>query len=453
MKPAATHTETSPAPAKRYDVVVIGGGPAGSTAATLLARQGLSVVVVEKKRFPRFHIGESLLPASVPIFEELGVNEKLKSRFIRKPGGYWLYGDRPTMSDFAAGPDTSSFADTPYSYMVRRAEFDDLLLKNAEEKGATVLEGYSVSDLIREGESVRGVSVRDELGKTSEVRCDWVFDCSGYSAVVATKLKLRRENRLKRMAIFGHFETKAVHEKLKQGWFVGEMIPNGWVWLIPQTEELISIGVVLPFERYQATARSAEQFLHDKIREVPLLRTGVTPEPRQHGKVHVYGNLGYTTSRAHGDGWVSVGDAAFFIDPCYSSGVHMALSSAKAAATAYLEHRRGTSAAAAFAAYERELRHDEKVILQFVDAFYMASRNRFLKWLVPRIITPSVNRRFVSITGGDFTRGTGNIALLYYFSWIVSRLFPFPVRETAAAGGDSPAPTAGMPAASMSPTR
>jgi flavin-dependent dehydrogenase len=368
----------------RVDAVVIGGGPAGSTVATLLARRGLSVTLFEKKSFPRFHIGESLLPASLAIFEELGVHEKIKQVFVKKPGGKWYYGDKAVFSDFGAGPPDTSFASAPYAYMVKREEFDHILLQNAASTGVRVLEQHSVIDLVKEGERVKGVVARDAQGSTQQYECDMVFDCSGFGAVIPNKFKLRKENRLKRMAVFGHYKCTARNEDVKNGWFVGQMVYNGWIWMIPLEPELISIGVVIPLEEFKSANQSPQEFLESYMRRMPLVKEGLSPNPQLQGKVHIYGNLGYTTSRAYGDGWVLVGDAAFFIDPCYSSGVHLALSMAKEAASLYLEGRRnGKRPVEFFAQYEKALRKDEALVLRFVDSFYMASRNRVLKWMVP----------------------------------------------------------------------
>ena len=410
----------------RIDAAVIGGGPAGSTVGTLLARQGLAVTLFEKKSFPRFHIGESLLPASLAIFEELGVHEKIKQKFIKKPGGKWYYGDKAVFSDFSAGPPDTSFARNPHAYMVRRAEFDDLLLQNAASNGVQVLEHHSVVDLLQEGERVKGVVVKDPQGATQQYESDMVFDCSGFGAVIPTKFQLRKENRLKRMAVFGHYKGAVLDGDVKNGWFVGQMVYNGWIWMIPLTADVTSIGMVIPLEEFKTANQSPREFLESYMRKVPIVKNGLSPNPQLEGSVHIYGNLGYTTSRAYGDGWALVGDAAFFIDPCYSSGVHMALTMGKEAANLYLESRRnGKRPVEMFAKYEKALRKDEALVLRFVDSFYMASRNRVLKWLVPATLTEGLNRQFVSVTGGEFARRPFMINWVYWSSAMVSLLFPF----------------------------
>jgi halogenation protein CepH len=410
----------------RVDTVVIGGGPAGSTIATLLARQGLTVTLFEKKTFPRFHIGESLLPASLLILEELGVHERIKQGFLKKPGGKWYYGDKAVLSDFGNGPRGTSFANNPYAYMVKRDEFDQILLQNAASSGVRVLEQHTVIDVLKEGERVKGVVAKDAQGSASEYECDMVFDCSGFGAVIPTKFHLRKENRLKRMAVFGHYKCTALNEDVKNGWFVGQMVYNGWTWMIPLGPELISVGVVIPLEKFKSANQSPQEFLESYMQTTPIVKQGLSSNPQLQGKVHIYGNLGYTTSRAHGDGWVLVGDAAFFIDPCYSTGVHLALSMAKEAARLYLESRRKeTPAKEVFAQYEKDLRNEETLMLRFVDSFYMASRNRFLKWLVPATLTEGLNRQFVSVTAGDFSSRPFMINWVYCASKIVCFFFPF----------------------------
>jgi halogenation protein CepH len=276
---------------------------------------------------------------------------------------------------------------------------------------------------------VIGVVVKDSSGAAQQYHCDMVFDCSGYGAVIPKKFNLRRENRLKRMAVFGHYRTNPVNEDLKKGWFIGQMVYNGWIWLIPLERDLISIGIVIPVEDYKKAQQSPQAFLERYMETTPIVRPSISPNPRLEGKVHIYGNLGYTSSRAHGNGWVLVGDAAFFIDPCYSTGVHLALSMAKEAVNLFMESRRtGKNQTELFAAYEKTLRKDEKIVLRFVDAFYMATRNRVLKRLVPMTITDSVNRSFVAVTGGDYAAHPWKINMVYFASKAVSSLFPLRAR-------------------------
>lgn len=421
------------------DAIVIGGGPAGSTAATLLAREGLRVIVFEKSAFPRFHIGESLLPASVPILQDLGVKEELDRRCLRKPGGKWYYGGRPVFSDFAGGPRGTSFERTPHAYMVKRDEFDELLLENAAKHGAEVRFEHQVTGLLRDGSRVTGVTVRSKDGAVRGVRAPVVFDCSGYGAVVSKQLGIRAENRLRRMAVFGHYRVQALDENVRDGWFVGQMIRNGWVWMIPLKPGFVSVGAVVELERFRMASLTPRAFLEQLMRTVPRVRDGLAGDCELEGDVRVYGNLGYTTQKVYGDGWVLVGDAAFFIDPCYSSGVHLALATARSAAQRYLEMcRTGKTMAACFEPYEKHLRTDERLVLRFVETFYMASRNRFLRWFIPVANTPRLNRAFVAVTGGDFARHPGMINFAYFTSKIAEWLLPFPVREDAPAAKPEP---------------
>jgi len=308
---------------------------------------------------------------------------------------------------------------------VQRADFDEILLNNAASSGACVLQDHLVVDLVQRDDRVVGVIVRDNSGATHEYHCDMVFDCSGFAALIPRKFNLRRENRLKRMAVFGHYRTVPLNQDVKNGWFVGQMVYNGWIWLIPLEPDLISIGVVIPVEEYNKAQQSPQEFLERYMATTPIVPRSISPKPQLEGKVHIYGNLGYTSSRAYGNGWVLVGDAAFFIDPCYSTGVHLALTTAKRAANLFLEGRRTpNNQGEFFAAYEKTLRKDEKLVLRFVDAFYMATRNRVLKWLVPLSLTERMNRTFVAVTGGDYSAEPWKINMVYFMSKLVTFLFP-----------------------------
>ncbi len=413
------------------DVVVIGGGPGGTTVATLLARQGLSVTLFERTTFPRFHIGESLLPASMPILQELGVYDQLDRQFIKKPGGKWYYGTRPVFSDFARGPSNSSFTKFPHAYMVKRESFDQILLHNALHNGVKVFEEHCVTDLVCQGERVVGVMVRENItGQLRECRCNMVFDCSGFGAITANKFQLRRENRLRTMAVFGHYHAAPEDPDVKDGWIVAPMFYNGWVWMIPLEKDLVSVGVVTSIDQFRNAQKSPRQFLESHIENSPIVNHGLGPNRAPASETYLYGNLGYTSTRASGDGWALVGDAAFFIDPCYSTGVHLALLMAKKAANLYARClRTGQDQLAVFAnEYENFVREDEKLALRLVDCFYMASRNRVLRWLIPAGNINVIARQFVAITGGDFRDYPLAINALYFMCRTISFLFPVPAR-------------------------
>ncbi|WP_013322009.1 NAD(P)/FAD-dependent oxidoreductase [Gloeothece verrucosa] len=419
-----------------YEIAIIGGGPAGASLATYLARAGKSVAIFEKSDFPRFHIGESLLPATMPILQDLGVYERMRSTFLNKPGGCWYYDDTPVMSDFAKCRETASFKDFRHAFMVERGEFDRILLDNARDHGVRVFQHHLVREAIWEGERMTGLQVKDlQTMEGKSIRTEMVFDCSGYRSVIASQRNLRKPNRLKKMAIFAHYRAEALEERLKQGWFVGQMFYDGWLWLIPIDKDRISIGVVTTLDNYKKASISPEQFLDHYIRTLSLTRKGLGKNIERVSDIYLYGNLGYSSERIFGDRWALVGDAAVFIDPCYSSGVHLAMDSAREIARVYLEHGYDArSLQNALSKYEKRLRQHEELVLMLVDSFYMASRNKFLRFLVKNLSKiSSLNQKFVHFTGGDLADDPGYIKMTYYTHLAISALANVFQRQPSAA--------------------
>lgn len=410
---------------KQYDVLIIGGGPAGCTAAAILAEKGLNTVILEKDTFPRFHIGESLLPASNAIFRRIGVLETLRSRFLKKPGGRWYYDDVPVMSHFRECEDHACFKNDPEALMVIRSEFDKILLDNAKEKGADVFIDSEVTELIMDRDQLVGLKYKHK-DLTHEVRGKWILDCSGLRGVVARKFGLRKKNTLKRLSIFAHYEAEAIESGLKNGWFVGGMIQDGWVWTIPLTKDIISIGVVASSEYYKEAATDPESFLRQQIESVPFFDIAIKPNPRRISDVHSISNVGYTSENLAGNGWTLVGDAAFFIDPCYSSGIHLGIDSAQQAADILLESipLGKVPKSSDFDKYQHKMRTYEKKITRLVETFYFATTNKAFRKLVPRTITSHVNKKFATLTGGDFGGNTFYINLGYYVGKLCHWLFP-----------------------------
>ncbi len=354
------------------DAVVCGGGPGGSTAATVLARAGLSVALFERERFPRFHVGESLLPFNLPLLERLGVHEKVAAaRFQVKYGARFYHqgSDHTRFIRFANSFDGAP----PSAYQVKRAEFDLLLLHHARESGAAVHEGARVEEVLFEGTRATGVRVR-LAGEAvpREVRAKVVVDATGRDALLSNVVGGRvRDPWLDRSGIFAHFDRFGRAEGPEGGDIVIVTTPDGWWWLIPFADGSVSVGVVMPSRRLKERTGSVEE-LYEAARastpEVSRLLEGATRTTQ----VHHIADYSYTTAALRGDGFVLVGDAACFLDPVFSTGVLMAMTSGEMAglAIAGALRRKGRVDAADFAPLERLYRRAVRRFRAFVHGFY-----------------------------------------------------------------------------------
>jgi flavin-dependent dehydrogenase len=347
-----------------YDILIIGGGPAGSTAGTILARQGWKVAIFEKERFPRFKIGESLLPGSLETFERMGVKAKIdQADVIVKYGG-------KIVSACGTRSNRFLFSDVfhckyPTAYQVERSMFDQLLLDHARESGCTVSAGTTVTDIVFAQD---GVTTSTSAGS---FHGRYLLDCSGRNSVVGSRFNLRQNYaHLRKLALFAHFEgvdrepgidgtlTKMVRGK------------DRWIWLIPITAKKTSLGVVLDadtFKQFKLDPQTAfEQILAENPQVSRQLRSATRITP-----VHVTSDFSFRCKKFTGNRWVLAGDAAGFIDPVWSSGVYIAILSAENAADMLhrilLEpSRRETE----FARYERRLNRVLDLYLKFVNCWY-----------------------------------------------------------------------------------
>ncbi|GAB5444166.1 MAG: hypothetical protein Fues2KO_45150 [Fuerstiella sp.] len=417
---------------KKYDVVVIGGGPAGSTAATLLANSGHDVVVLEKDNFPRFHIGESLLPASVRIFDRLGVHDQIREAFIHKPGGKWLYGRKEVPGDFARSDRNATFKDYPYSYLVERSVFDKILIDRSEAAGADVRFGCEVTELLQDGGRVTGVRYQCEQGLQHEITARLVVDASGLRAVIPSKLRLRRLTEPHRMGIYAQYAALPNREDINQGWFIGQMFYDGWTWLLRLPDDRFSVGVVLTVDRFKKSGLSPTGLLERMVSENPLLNGGMTANRQRVSDVMVTGNMGNSSDQLAGDGWVAIGDAAYFIDPCYSSGVHLAMKSGEMVADLVTQQPAGQDIEMPlFDDYQRQMRQHEKTVHRMVDAFYVASRNTSVQKMVTTMQGGYFSRKFVTFVGGDFDRNSSYISRIRIYSKVTAALFGNDSRRSA----------------------
>ena len=357
-----------------HDVAVIGGGPSGSTCAALLAGAGRRVVLFEKERFPRFHIGESLLPYNLDLFRRLGVIEQLDAAFVQKWGVKLWSSDGSVFHRirFEEGLDPRY----PMAYQVLRSRFDEMLLGNARRLGADVREGHTVVEARPSSRDGCRVVVRDGAGESSEVRARLLVDASGRDAFLASRSGLRvMLPRLRKAAVFAHYDGVPRPAGREGGDIVLILLRDGWFWLIPLPDERTSVGLVTEGKVIQASGLAPREILERAIERCPAARAHLAGATRV-SDVHAASDYSYRCRRRIGDGFLLVGDAGAFIDPVFSTGVWLGMSSAEAAAdrlVAALERDdgRGTSLApSAFAGYERDVQRHFGTYLGFVNRFY-----------------------------------------------------------------------------------
>ncbi len=308
------------------DVLVVGGGPSGSTIAALLAERGEQVVLVEKERHPRFHIGESLLPFNLPLFERLGVAKEIEAIGMPKYGAEFVSVDHNRTSGF-------EFANAwdkgyPYAYQVRRSEFDHILLNNAAAKGATVIEECRITEVAFPPEGGAIATGRDAGGGVRRWRAKFLVDATGRDTLLATRFDIKNRNpRHASAAIFGHFTGARRATGKAEGNIVLFWFEHGWYWFIPLADGTTSVGAVCRPQYFKSRNTDLREFFMATIALCPPLAerlkdaTLVSP-------VTGTGNYSYRSTRMMGKSYIMVGDAFAFIDPMFSTGVYVAMSSA-----------------------------------------------------------------------------------------------------------------------------
>lgn len=362
------------------DVLVIGGGPAGSTVSSLLAEKGWKVTVLEKAHHPRFHIGESLLPMNLPILERLGVLEQVREIGVKKYGAEFDSDTHPNAMEtfnFANAMDKNH----PYAFQVLRSEFDHILLKNAATKGVDVHEGVKVKKVEFRPQETSLAEVIIEDGEHQIWEARYVVDATGRETLLARQFDLKRKNPSHHSAaIFGHFENVVRRPDNAEGNISISWFKHGWLWMIPLQNNIMSVGAVC-WPEYLKTRNktSPTDFLWQTINLSQSVSERMQ-DAKIVGEANVTGNFTYRATKLYGDGYLLVGDAFAFLDPVFSSGVYLAMSSATKAAEVVDGHLRNPETSASlFRDYQKQV---DKAI-------------KLYSWLIYRFTSPVIHKLFM----------------------------------------------------------
>jgi len=324
--------------ANNPDVVVIGGGPAGSTTSTLIAQRGYRVQLFERERFPRFHIGESLIPETYWVLKRLNMLPKMqKSPFIQKRSVQFVNANGKLSAPFYFWDNKPH--ECSQTWQVVRSEFDEMMLTNAREHGVDVHEGVRVHDVLFEGDRAVGVTIKAEDGSFRDVRAKVVVDASGQNGLLQNRFRLRVwDPVLNKGAIWTYWEGAVRDTGRDEGatLVLQTASKNGWFWYIPLHRNIVSVGVVAPFDYLFKGRTNYAQTYEEEVDRCQVVKERVAPAKRVTGYFATK-DYSYRAKQVAGHGWVLVGDAFGFLDPLYSSGVLLALRSGEMAADAICE--------------------------------------------------------------------------------------------------------------------
>ncbi|HZL35940.1 MAG TPA: NAD(P)/FAD-dependent oxidoreductase [Tepidisphaeraceae bacterium] len=391
-----------------YDVVVIGGGPAGSSAATLIAKAGHSVLLLERSHFPRFHIGESLMPESYWTFQRLGMLPRLKaSPFVKKFSVQFVNGSGRESQPFYF--DEMNPHECSQTWQVVRSEFDRMLLDNAREHGARVWEEANVTQVLLEPSATdtlpraTGVVVSRAGQPAQQIAAKVVVDASGTGAMLSKKFGIRQPDpKLRKASLFAHYRGGRRDPGKNSGatLVLATQNQDGWFWYIPLQDDTVSVGVVGDIDRLITGRAAPEQTLEEEILCCPGLEGRLNNATRV-SPVHVLSDFSWHATRCAGDGWVLIGDAFGFLDPIYSSGVFLALKSGEMAADAIIEgFKIGDLSGAQLGKWGSPLSQGMHAMRKLVYAYYTKgfSFGQFMR------MYPQYKRNLVELLIGDVFR-------------------------------------------------
>lgn len=381
---------------KHFDVVVVGAGPGGSTLASLLAKKNFNVALIEKEAFPRFKIGESLLPHSMDILKESGAFDKIDSgKYIRKYGAAFIdYREAdPVCFEFSEGLDS----DHQFAFEVPRDEFDKDLLEHAASVGVEVLQPCQVREINLSSNPVQIVT------DTESLTCDYVADATGRNALLGTQFQSRNKNDhfINNVAVFNHYNgVKRDLQKNEGDIIIGILPEQSWSWHIPFKGEVTSVGVVCSPENFKKNNLEKGDIVQRLLQCHPsFIDLMADAEPLR--EQTIVSNYSYSSTDKIGENWIMVGDAATFLDPVFSSGVHISLCSASLAAkvlTEALESKTNLKLTSRGATYQVDL---QKGVDRFQSLLLLFYKTYFVKHMKKIIQTELLYKSFTSAFSGD----------------------------------------------------
>ncbi|MGY0057920.1 tryptophan 7-halogenase [Streptomyces sp. LZ34] len=397
---------------EHFDLIVVGGGPAGSTLAALVAMRGHRVLLLEKETLPRYQIGESLLPATIHgVCKLLGVTEELEAAgFTKKLGGTFRWGQNPEPWTFSFAISPKLAGPTSYAYQVERMKFDKILLDNARRVGVEVREECAVHDIVKDGGRVTGLRYTDADGSAHEVSATIVADASGNRSAIHKHAGGKRvySEFFQNVALFGYFEGGKRLPAPRSGNILSAAFDDGWFWYIPLTEKLTSVGAVVARERADQIQGDPEKALLKLVERCPQVRDMLSDARRvtegPYGEIRVRKDYSYCGTTFWAPGMVLVGDAACFVDPVFSSGVHLATYSALLAARSVNSVLAGEiDEKRSFGEFEMRYRREYGLFYEFLVAFYDLHKDeQSYFWKAKKLTNAGTTdiEAFVELVGG-----------------------------------------------------